>query len=477
MKAERDVLYRGTSEHMRALQTEQKAAAKLQKQIDKQAEALKSQAAEIDDLRARRKESTARVASLEADLDTYATEMVTLRAESEQMTARIEAIEAERQQDAARMAALREERDVSRSETQAARDERDALAAARLAEQETLRDQLRDLAEKSASEASAAAGRETQQQQRLAELEKERDDLKAEQEQACRQFDQARADWEARMTALNTQHDAVRKRAAALTKALSDAKARHAALKEAADRQEQALEQRLRVLRDDAIGTTSMIEQAQAEMVKHQKRSTELENAQRLDAERIRGLEERIQELKTELDARPEAPKPEKPWHLKLDDGNVYGPVPLADLEVWAADCRIGPDHEVSTDREHWLRAGDVPQLHMDWTVTLVDGSAYGPLHLQAVRHLVADGSVASDSTIRNGRTGEVCPLSQVLTDEVMALAEANRRLTRELAERDARLAKLERRVREFEAPPRPEASVAPPKSVIAQVQRARLAP
>ena len=556
LEQERDALKAEIGELAKDIQGEQTVAAKLKKKADEQAAAIKTQASEIA-------EDGDRLAKIEAERDEFAARMAALQESLDAQQASMATVQADRDDVAARMAALHSERDAMRVRL----DE----TTGNLTELDDLRRQLGQLKTKLKAVQGASADQQLQLQRRVNDLEKEREALKTTHTQVCHQFEEARSAGEAQAAALIKERDAARKRTAALTQAISEAKAQHIALKDAAGQQKQTLGQRLRVLQDDAISTTSMIEQAQAEMDKYRERSAELEqqvksqqqdldglrkqteadkaslaeaesirrrdlaalkqelttakaaSAERTnqtdalphagkereralleqiealhherdtstetlaalrkeiqdirvsDAEQVRELQERIQALKAELDTRPAPPGPED-WHLKLDDGSIFGPVPIEELVSWAADCRIGPDHSVSTDREHWQRAGDVPPLRMDWTVTLVDGTEYGPVHLLAVRHLVADGSVAADSTVHNRRTEAHWPVSQVLTDAVVALVETNRRLTDALTDRDTRLTVLEQRLRALEGSPVPAASppAAPPKSVIDQIRRAR---
>ena len=50
-------------------------------------------------------------------------------------------------------------------------------------------------------------------------------------------------------------------------------------------------------------------------------------------------------------------------WHLKIDDGSTFGPVPIEDLVYWAEQGRIAPGNEISSDTEKWVPAETVPEL------------------------------------------------------------------------------------------------------------------
>ena len=118
-------------------------------------------------------------------------------------------------------------------------------------------------------------------------------------------------------------------------------------------------------------------------------------------------------------------PKPVNEWYLRLDDNSIYGPVPLSDIKGWAAECRLGPDHEVSTDKKKWIPARNIHALQMEWMITLVDGTEYGPINKLALQYLLNDGVVAVDANIVNRITGEIITIDglqnheQGITDEI----------------------------------------------------------
>jgi hypothetical protein len=105
--------------------------------------------------------------------------------------------------------------------------------------------------------------------------------------------------------------------------------------------------------------------------------------------------------------ARKDADTGHATWHLRLDDGSVYGPVTLGTLRDWAAACRIGPTHEVSDDGVRWQPAGDVAALGMQWLLELPGGERVGPLPAAAVAEMVGDGQVAGAVTAVHQVTGE----------------------------------------------------------------------
>lgn len=101
-------------------------------------------------------------------------------------------------------------------------------------------------------------------------------------------------------------------------------------------------------------------------------------------------------------------------WHIRKSDGTVYGPVEEHTLEHWAADGRIAPEDELSDDEENWRPVREVPAVNMNWIVPFEDGTHYGPVHILSLRDALKEGSIASDTRVKN-----------IETDSAMALAEA----------------------------------------------------
>lgn len=102
-------------------------------------------------------------------------------------------------------------------------------------------------------------------------------------------------------------------------------------------------------------------------------------------------------------------------WYLRKSDDTVYGPVDNTMLHQWAAEGRIAPEDHVSKDQQIWSPAHDLPDLHMDWLITMEDGSLYGPLHLSALRELAADGSLNAQTRLTHKTTGAVQSIDEPL--------------------------------------------------------------
>ena len=106
--------------------------------------------------------------------------------------------------------------------------------------------------------------------------------------------------------------------------------------------------------------------------------------------------------------------------YLKKEGGAVYGPVSFTELRSWAAEGRVAPKDTVSTDQETWSTASDWKQLAMDWSVTLPDGSLYGPVHLMAVPDLLREGIVLPHAFATNRGTGEKVAVTEALVGALL---------------------------------------------------------
>lgn len=85
---------------------------------------------------------------------------------------------------------------------------------------------------------------------------------------------------------------------------------------------------------------------------------------------------------------------------MKTPDGNVYGPVDVVTLCSWAADARVIPGCRVSQDGKNWVPAEMLPELRLNWSVRLSDGTEYGPLNLLAIWTLMLEGNLQRGMTV-----------------------------------------------------------------------------
>lgn len=113
-------------------------------------------------------------------------------------------------------------------------------------------------------------------------------------------------------------------------------------------------------------------------------------------------------------------------WYVKKEDESVYGPISVNELTSWSAEGRISPEDRISTDKIEWVAPREKPELHMDWTLELEDGSTFGPIHLLAFTDFVAAGEIDLATEIKNIRHDVTYQLGKVL---LPALAESNNSL------------------------------------------------
>lgn len=134
--------------------------------------------------------------------------------------------------------------------------------------------------------------------------------------------------------------------------------------------------------------------------------------------------------------------------YLKRNDGEVYGPVDLATLQLWVTDGRVAPEDRISTDQEKWTPACDLAELSMDWTVELRDGSVYGPIHLLALRDLIRDGTVSRRAKIKHKQSGEEQVACEALLVEMVGKESETPLVSNDLV---ARLGEAEKRIEKLQ--------------------------
>lgn len=102
-------------------------------------------------------------------------------------------------------------------------------------------------------------------------------------------------------------------------------------------------------------------------------------------------------------------------WYLRKADKTIYGPVDADVLRRWAADGRVLPDDEVSTDQQAWRPAPELAELEMDWLVTLAGEQRVGPLHALAFAELLREGAVSAQNIATHRQSGQALPLGELL--------------------------------------------------------------
>lgn len=137
-------------------------------------------------------------------------------------------------------------------------------------------------------------------------------------------------------------------------------------------------------------------------------------------------------------------------WYLqKKEDGQVFGPVDFAKLKEWARAAQISPLDMVSDDKESWIKAPMLQELHMDYLIQLGDENFYGPTTEEAVQEFLRLGEINADTPLINCCTGAEMPLresgffqGQMPPTEDIAQREPGRRTIRQ---------NLQQRIRELE--------------------------
>ena len=105
-------------------------------------------------------------------------------------------------------------------------------------------------------------------------------------------------------------------------------------------------------------------------------------------------------------------------YHLRTPDGTVYGPVDIVTLCLWATDARVIPGCELSERQDVWFPVEAIPELRLNWSVQLMDGSFYGPLNLLAIRLLASENSIPAGARVCEKGTAR----DTILNDEMIPL-------------------------------------------------------
>ncbi|MFC1463040.1 hypothetical protein ACFLQU_05490, partial [Verrucomicrobiota bacterium] len=108
-------------------------------------------------------------------------------------------------------------------------------------------------------------------------------------------------------------------------------------------------------------------------------------------------------------------------WFLRLSEDMTYGPIPFSTLVDWTADGRILAENMVSRDSKEWVPAESVPDLKMEWTTELKNGSIYGPFSLLAAPQLVKRGIVSEGAILSSKITGKTIPINALLRTKDLA--------------------------------------------------------
>jgi len=87
-------------------------------------------------------------------------------------------------------------------------------------------------------------------------------------------------------------------------------------------------------------------------------------------------------------------------WHVRDENGAVFGPVDFKALKSWVEDGRVSPASELSADGGRWVPAVQIRELEMNCVAEIEPGSFYGPIHRAAMRGLIAAGSISADAPI-----------------------------------------------------------------------------
>ncbi|MCE9615984.1 MAG: hypothetical protein K8T26_17065 [Lentisphaerae bacterium] len=411
-------------------------------EVQKACKSLESRVKEAERVAAGRESELAEVRLTLAVAKVGAERAAALEAQLGQQTATGATLAAERATWAAAMEALK--RDLAAAVETVAKDKR-ALEAAAKREAVLKQDGLRhreelDRLEKEVERLHAAQKESTkrgaEQERHLTSMRKEVAGLKAELAEAAQQvqvMSAADLNLQGQSAAWDVERRKLEERLASTTK---------------------DMEQRLSTVvaaRADADRQAKRLAEAQAQDAR---RLDELQRSSREQAERLASVRNALQSARQDAEARLGVLTGVAPieWYVMLDGGNIFGPVSLDMLYEWAAECRLGPGHSISRDRKTWEPVERVAGLGLEWMVTLADDSAYGPVNVFAVRHLMADGVLAAGKPITHCRDGRKGTWEEIVAMEVRRIRAEAAMPSAQADQARAGLGKLTEQVRQLES-------------------------
>jgi hypothetical protein len=103
-------------------------------------------------------------------------------------------------------------------------------------------------------------------------------------------------------------------------------------------------------------------------------------------------------------------------WYLlKHVDNEIFGPAPLDQLRIWAAEAKISPLDRVSNDgRKSWNRAPMITGLQMDWLIEMPDNLLYGPTSVGTLQEFLATGEIDEHVNVINTLDGTKTRISEL---------------------------------------------------------------
>ena len=102
-------------------------------------------------------------------------------------------------------------------------------------------------------------------------------------------------------------------------------------------------------------------------------------------------------------------------WYLlKHEDGALFGPIPLEQLQQWATEAQISPQDRISQDNKSWVKAPMLEDLHMDYLIEVSPDQFYGPTTIGAVREFYFAGEIDGSARITNCRDGSESLLGDI---------------------------------------------------------------
>lgn len=119
----------------------------------------------------------------------------------------------------------------------------------------------------------------------------------------------------------------------------------------------------------------------------------------------------------------------------KIAEGEIHGPMDMAELMELCQAAFVAPEDEVSFDDGDWKPAHEVPELEMNWIIRTAEGLEYGPTSSGTIREFLMVGEIDEETTVCHKKSEEEKTVGEVLGETTLnEVKEEQRQVTEDIA-------------------------------------------
>ena len=112
----------------------------------------------------------------------------------------------------------------------------------------------------------------------------------------------------------------------------------------------------------------------------------------------------------------------------KAAEGEVHGPMEMAELVELSRAAFVAPEDEVSFNDGAWNPAHEVAELEMDWIIRTGEGIEYGPTSQGTIREFLMVGEISEENMLYHKESEEEKTVGELLGDSVVEEAKEEQR-------------------------------------------------